>query len=55
MITIKFWCTKCDILMEVKGTAMDCPIDGTFIICPSCKHRIVFFIDGHKNGITIKS
>ncbi len=40
---IRIWCTQCDVDMEKKGIALDCPKDGTFYICPKCKHRIVVF------------
>jgi hypothetical protein len=45
MIKIKVWCTKCDCLLEAKGKALDCPIDGIFIICPSCGYRATIFIE----------
>jgi len=37
----RFWCTKCDIELENKGIALDCPEDGTFYVCPKCNYRIV--------------
>ena len=42
----KFWCTKCDIKLENKGIALDCPEDGTFYECPKCNCRIVIIKKG---------
>lgn len=39
----RLWCTKCDVDMIKKGIALDCPEDGVFYECPSCKYRIVIF------------
>jgi len=41
---MRIWCTKCDIDMEMKGIAMDCPSDGIFYECPYCNARIVVWI-----------
>ena len=41
--TIRIWCTQCDIDMEDKGVALDCPKDGRYYECPKCKFRIVVF------------
>lgn len=51
MITIKLWCTKCDHLLENKEIALDSPVDGRFMICPKCKHRIIIFIEGPLDDI----
>ena len=40
-ISQKYWCCKCDISMENKGVALDCPEDGIFYECPKCNYRIV--------------
>ena len=50
-ITIKLWCTKCDCPLEHKGKALDCPVDGHFMVCPICKHRTVIFIEGTWNTL----
>lgn len=42
----KIWCTKCDVVLENKGVALDCPEDGTFYVCPKCNCRIVIFEKG---------
>ncbi len=39
----KIWCTKCDLELENKGIALDCPEDGIFYICPSCDYKIAVF------------
>lgn len=43
MCALRVWCTDCDIDMEQSGTALDCPTDGNFYMCPKCGHRIVIF------------
>ncbi len=42
----RVWCTKCDIDLENKGIALDCPEDGIFYECPKCNYRIVIFRGG---------
>lgn len=44
----RLWCTKCDINLIKKGTALDCPEDGIFYECPSCNYRVVIFKKGAK-------
>ena len=39
----RIWCTKCDVDMIEKGSAMDCPDNGIFYVCPDCNYRIVVF------------
>ena len=41
--TIRIWCTQCDVDMEEKGKALDCPNDGIFYVCLKCKFRIAVF------------
>ena len=40
---LRIWCTKCDVNLVNKGTALDCPVDGIFYACPICNYRIVVF------------
>ena len=40
---MRIWCCNCDVDMQNKGIALDCPIDGVFYICPECNVRIVVF------------
>lgn len=42
----KIWCTKCDVVLENKGVALDCPEDGIFYECPTCNYRIVILKKG---------
>lgn len=44
----RIWCTKCDCNMKQSEQALDCPDDGLFFICPTCKHRIVVFEKDNK-------
>jgi len=39
----KIWCTHCNQWLIDSGTALDCPADGTFYICPGCSYRVVLF------------
>jgi len=42
----KICCTKCDMILENKGIALDCPDDGIFYECPKCNYRIVILKKG---------
>lgn len=44
-ITPKIWCTDCDQWLIDSGVALDHPTDGTFYVCPVCKHRVVLFLE----------
>ena len=47
----RIYCTDCDCDMEYFGKALDCPVNGSFYICPICKHRIVVFEKENKKKL----